>query len=573
MARPVSIAPINVTLIRVLIDRQDLTIKEFAESIGMKRDYLSHILHGRKKVNDEWLAKIATALDVSPDYFKQSVGSLFITKVDTDLVDVATKGTLTPPKELTEYINIAERMGRIDCSPDIPDTDTIHALDFWKKPSILPFRSDKAAEFWDFEGDEILIRGPARCGKSTLILEYVIAKMLQNAGMQVLIARAFSVDLDAVRQNIVDLMKYRFDDPLSSIKVSGGKKFHTVHINGGEIHLRGIDRPGSQLGAGYDLAVFSQAEQIKKENIDVISSRVTPAGGNWVENSQPRSMTIYDANPNRIDHWIEQAISKGLMKIDFDFPDHPAYFTEDGEETQLYQHVHSRLSRLEGVWRQRLLEGKAANPEGTIFELQDCHILTELPANFATHYSYYRGFDFGMKDPSVCLWFGVHRATGDVIVFREWRRVNVDTIAMGEAVKRFTDEKILMTVIDNDENLQNILRKQCGIATTLAQKGPGSIASGITLAQHRLKLAEQGEDGGLYFYNNPVVRDPAIVRNNEPLTTIDEGELYAWEENSDKPMDKHNHGWDIIRYVLDYLEHRASPVGFGGTGAQRQRVL
>ena len=130
-----------------------------------------------------------------------------------------------------------------------------------------------------------------------------------------------------------------------------------------------------------------------------------------------------------------------------------------------------------------------------------------------------------------------------------------------------------MTVIDNDENLQRILRKECGIPTALAQKGPGSIASGITLTQHRLKLAEQGEPGGLYFFNSPVVKDPQLVRDNQPMTVIDEAELYAWEENSDKPIDKYNHGWDIIRYMLDYLERQKGPVGFGGTGASRQRVL
>ena len=39
--------------------------------------------------------------------------------------------------------------------------------------------------------------------------------------MQVLIARAFGVDLDAVRQNLVDLMKYKFENPLSAIKCIG----------------------------------------------------------------------------------------------------------------------------------------------------------------------------------------------------------------------------------------------------------------------------------------------------------------------------------------------------------------
>ena len=176
-----------------------------------------------------------------------------------------------------------------------------------------------------------------------------------------------------------------------------------------------------------------------------------------------------------------------------------------------------------------------------------------------------------MKDPSVCLWVGVHRQTGDVIVYREWRRVETDTIEMGKSVKEHSKERVLVTVIDNDENLQSILRKSCGLATELAQKGPNSIASGITLIQNKLKKAEDGLDGGLYFYNDPVVRDPVLVRENQPLTIIDESELYAWHEKSDKPIDQYNHGWDALRYILDHLEHRRPALPFAAAGVRRPR--
>ncbi len=580
MARPVSVADVNYTLIKHVMQKRDLTVRELHTKVcrrlsikkaQLNEGYFYQMLRGEKKLNEERLAAVSFALGVDPDYFRTSLGRLMIRKAEADLTDFALAPERFDAKELQEYLDISERLGHIDFAPDLPDTETIQQWDFWKRDTIVPFRSEKAEDFWQFTGDEILVRGPARCGKSTLTLEWIIAKMFQNPGMQVLITRAFAVDLDAVRQNIIDLVKYKFTDPLSSIRVIGGKKFHTVEVNGGEIHLKGIDRPGGLQGAGFEIVLHSQAEQIKKENIDYINSRCTPAANRWMEQGVSRSMVIYDANPNRLDHWIEAEIKKGLAYISFDFVDHPAYFTQDGEETELFKGVYGRLSKLEGVVRQRLLEGKPANPEGTIFELEDCHKLAKLPDDFATANSFYRGFDFGMKDPNVILWFAHHRATGDIINFREWRMTNTDTIVMGEAAKNYSDEKILATVQDNDENLQRILLKECGIPTILAQKGPNSITSGITLAQHRLQMAREGKPGGLYFYNNPVVRDPQLVKDNEPLTTVDEADLYSWHENSDKPIDKYNHGWDIIRYMLDYLENRQAPVGFGGTGAKRQR--
>ena len=234
-----------------------------------------------------------------------------IRKAESDLIDFAETVERHDAKELDEYLDIAERLGHIDFAPEITTDDAmVTDWSFWKKDTILPFRSDKCVDFWEFEGDEVIIRGPAQCGKSTLIFEWLITTMLKHHGLQVIITRAFGVDLDAVRQNIGDLVKYKFADPLSAIRVAGGTKFHTVHINGGQIDLRGIDRPGGQMGAGYDIVIHSQAEQIKKDKVDQINSRVTAASKHWMEDGEPRSMVIYDVNPNRVDHWLDQILSK-----------------------------------------------------------------------------------------------------------------------------------------------------------------------------------------------------------------------------------------------------------------------
>ena len=135
-------------------------------------------------------------------------------------------------------------------------------------------------------------------------------------------------------------------------------------------------------------------------------------------------MVVYDANANRVRPLdrVGNQERAGKDRLRFHI-DHPAYFDDDGNETELYESVYGRLSRLEGVWRERLLEGKAANPEGTIFNLEPVHLLKALPANFEKTHLFYRGFRFRNERPkSVCLWFGVHRSTGDVVVFREWRQ-------------------------------------------------------------------------------------------------------------------------------------------------------
>lgn len=559
------------------------TLEQAAKKAGIEAGTISRWENGETSPHPPTFGKFAKALN-------KDVADFFPVKV----MDLREKATAVIDDYLSDGDEDKSRQSRIAIDlMKIPRSEMIElepmddidlptqALDHWKKESIKPFFTDSCVQFWEFKGDEIILRGPARCGKTTLRNEYIISKMMQNPNMEVLITRAFSVDLDAERQNLRELLKYHFSDPLSPIKAHGGTKFDRLEINGGNLYLKGIDRSSGQLGAGFDIVVHGQAEQIKKENIDIINSRVTPAGERWIDDGVPRSMVIYDLNPNRLDNWVERLITPDdpdvtpVRCINYTFTDHPAYFTEDGQETELYRQVLSRLERLDGVVRTRLLEGRAANPEGTVFSIEPCHILDKLPDDFPQSYYFHTGMDFGMKDPNVCLWFAIHRATGDIIVYKEWRRTNVDVKVMGDICKKFTEQRVIQNVIDNNESNQRILTRDCGITNTImAEKGPHSIASGINLLEHRLELTRQGKDGGIYFYNNPVGgRDPNLIRDNAPLTTLDEFELYSWEKEKDKPIDKYNNGIDVIRYELEVLENAQPALGFGSGGVKRQKRI
>lgn len=557
----------NPQTLHFLLIGTGLTRKDAAKAIGVDITTLINWLSGKRKPTDANLHLMCEFFNVPADHFFKDIRQSTHDLLQNQHYKILHQDT--PLAHRTAVDTTEKVFGPLFTEPE-EEVET-QALDHWKKDTILPFHSQNCVDFWEFEGDEILIRGPARCGKSTLILEWAIAMMFKHDGIQIIVARAFGIDLDAVRQNIKDIVKYRFADPLSPIEVVGGEKFTKVRVKNSEMLLKGIDRSEGQLGAGYDIGIFSQAEQIKKESVDIISSRITPASQNWVEDGVAKSLIIYDANPNRLDNWIEEQIKNGLYKIDFTFTDHPGYFKEDGSKTALYDSVYSRLDRMEGVQRKRLLEGIAANPEGNVFDIQEAHLLDELPEDLNRAYNFYRGMDFGMKDPNVCLWFAHHRQKGDLIIFREYRKTGEDQIEFGNQVKAYTDERIIATVIDHPESNQSLLMKNCGIPTILAQKGPESINSGITLIHHRMNATIKGQDGGLYFYNNPVIRDPRLVKDNEPLTIIDEGELYSWDENNDKPIDKHNHGWDVVRYICDYLESAQPAIGFGGTGVKRKR--
>ena len=218
MAKPVTIQPINFSLIRHHMKLKNYSITRMAKKLGVAISGFSEMLSGTRQMNDQRLQIVSDELKKPHNYFRTPIGRMVINKVEADLIDWSEAPDRTEAKETDQYLDITERMGYVDFSPDLPDESGVQNFDFWKKEAILPFRSENCILFWEYEGDEILIRGPARCGKSTLILEWLITTMFKNRGMQVLIARAFGVDLDAVRQNIVDVAKYKFSDPLPVLR-------------------------------------------------------------------------------------------------------------------------------------------------------------------------------------------------------------------------------------------------------------------------------------------------------------------------------------------------------------------
>ena len=62
-----------------------------------------------------------------------------------------------------------------------------------------------------------------------------------------------------------------------------------------------------------------------------------------------------------------------------------------------------------------------------------------------TKYNWYRACDFGIDAPSVCLWVGLHRDTGDIYIHREFRKSKTDTIALGNEINTHTQERVLDT--------------------------------------------------------------------------------------------------------------------------------
>ena len=159
--------------------------------------------------------------------------------------------------------------------------------------------------------------------------------------------------------------------------------------------------------------------------------------------------------------------------LSLDSQDNP-YFFRSGRWSKVGKTTVDELDRgLTGIYHDRYFKGLRRAPEGMVFDLSESDIVDELPSDI-DRWLHYNAMDFGMSAPSVTLWIAENPHTQDVIVYREWRHTQKTSIEMGHevrALRQTNGERILGTVIDNDEEKQRLLLSHCRIPSEKTEKG------------------------------------------------------------------------------------------------------
>ena len=277
---------------------------------------------------------------------------------------------------------------------------------------------------------EICAEGPARTSKTLRNLRKLLALHFRYEGFMSCIVRTNSVDLDdTIRYDLrTTLLKYQLDDPRSPIQQSGGPtRFHTLRINGGEMRLGGMNRPGRILGTEYDAIMLSELSQFTEEQYQMLKTRCSGSAGNWRDaNGDVMFQISCDTNPDVPDSWMYKREDEGLLKfVKFGFMDNP-YFYRSGRWSKVGKTTVDELDRgLTGIYHDRYFKGLRRAPEGMVFDLPDSAIVDELPDDLS-RWMHYNAMDFGMSAPSVTLWIAENPQTQEVIVYREWRHHSKD---------------------------------------------------------------------------------------------------------------------------------------------------
>ena len=559
-----------------LMNIHGLTEGQLAADLEISQSTVSLWLSGKRKPSQGNLTKLADRFNLPMERFAVEYDKAQSEERLRDMLfSLQVSGRR---RDIIYAIDAHEKLyGKIEVEQD----EAIAAVVDWRNPDLFAFESERCLEVANYIGDvPLIVSGPTRTGKTLKLIEKAVGLHFANYGFRSLWLRSDAVDLtETLRRDLRDVaLKYHLDDPLSPLRadgLGGSQNFKSLKINGGEIVLGGMNRPGRVLGTSYNLIYCSQIEQFTEEQFNFLMTRCAGDRPNWVdENGKRLGLLIADANPDVDDHWLKQYEADGKLKfIDFDFDDNPLYHRK-GKRTDEGVDIISRLDKsLTGIYHDRFFKGLWLKVVGKIFEIDEKIHYVDEPDDL-TEYNWFRACDFGIDAPSVCLWIGEHRVNGDVYVHREFRKSKTDTIALGNEINTHTQERVLDTAIDNDEDKQMLLRTHCQIPTTMTEKSPNTIEDSIHLIMNGLRNAAEGIDGGLFI--NKGLRcnaDPRLIQDKKPLSLIDEFKTYATDPKTDKPIKENDHAIAALRYIYLFFEKRRAALGFGSGSAKRAKRL
>jgi PBSX family phage terminase large subunit len=294
---------------------------------------------------------------------------------------------------------------------------------------------------WTGVEPELVVHGPADCGKSFMIGLYLYSLCETWPGLRLLVARLTRVSLSKSFINTFERLILPPSHPINQKRVSPSHRESYRFPNGSEIWMCGLDNPTSLYSSEFDIVFVEECNEITEDEWErffrAIRYKTIPhPHGPDPETGEPRYLNriIGACNPDSERHWIlNRAKKKGpdgkplLTLIQASHSDNPT-FTRQSQE---------RLDRLSGVRRKRLRDGIWCSAEGAIWENYDRskHVVADHPrdANGKLAYAWtVVGVDFGFTHAANMTVYGVDY---DGRMYRAWEWMR-EGCTIGKMIER-----------------------------------------------------------------------------------------------------------------------------------------
>jgi PBSX family phage terminase large subunit len=433
-----------------------------------------------------------------------------------------------------------------------------------------------AIAMWKDRSLEVVLEGAAGTGKTRAVLEKLHFCASKYAGMRGLIVRK-------TRESMTESVLVTFEEKVlpQGSPISAGASRRTrasySYPNGSEIVVAGLvasgkDQKAKVMSTEYDMIIVCEATELTEDEWEKLATRLR-------NHVMPYQQIVGECNPDAPSHWLHRRCDRGDARAYFSrHTDNPMLF-RDGDWTAMgRQYVLGTLSKLTGVRRARLLEGKRAQAEGMVYDAFDRAIHVIDPFPIPKHWTRIRSIDFGFTNPMTIQWWCIDD-DGRMYLYREIYMSNRTVARHIETIRAVEQwylpdgrenpdrEKISVSVADHDaEDRQTLAEGR--IETRPAEK---AVSRGIQKVQERLLVAGDGKPRLFLMRGALVERDSDLDRRKVPACTEEEFENYVWPKGGDgrsikeEPVKQFDHGMDAMRYAVMRLDGaRSSGVGLSG---------
>ena len=371
---------------------------------------------------------------------------------------------------------------------------------------------------------EVIIAGPAETGKTLAACWKSHLICLKYAGAQGALVRKVMADIPGT---VLLTMKRVIGD--YPVRFYGGVEtpIKLVYPNGSQIWIGGLDRPGKILSAERDFIQVCQAEELKVEDWETMTTRVTGRGA-----VVPYPQIFGDCNPGGAHHWILDRAKTNLTVIQSHHRDNPTLYDDEGNLTEQGKVSMGVMESLTGVRKQRLLYGIWATAEGVVYDTYnpEVHAVHREPGEFKR---WVLCMDEGYTNPVVILLVGID-GDGRQHIYKEFYKTGVLQKDVVRNAKTLGDAfNCDLCVVDGAA--AGLIADLVDVRVRNVQGAKGRVLDGIFLVQSLLKVQGDGR--------------PRLTVEPNCINTINEFESYVWKPEKDEPVKENDHAMDAIRYL------------------------
>lgn len=366
----------------------------------------------------------------------------------------------------------------------------------------------------------IVLPGGTRSSKTISALQWILIYCMKNRNKQIAICRDTMTNLRRTILKDFEALCYGYDGfPAMFPNMRINKSEFTCNLNGNQITFMGlIDDPMRVYGFKSDVYFINEAVSTNKATFDQLEQRCNEF---W----------ILDCNPSLPKSWVYELKRRdNVTEFRSSYLDNPFLPKTIIQKIESYEPTEYNIEQGTADERKWTIYGKGLVYKGKEIIFPKWKTYKDDPEGY--DYLFY-GLDWGWNDPLVCNRVIV---SGNDLYIRSI--VYSSELEFNDLIELLKQEKDLVeqntyVVCDSAEPRSINELQKAGIPAMRTTKGSGSIMDGIRKIQ------------GYNIYIHEDSKAMQMEADHYKFKVDDKTETIL-----DIPVDKHNHGWDSVRYPL-----------------------